>query len=98
MKKLLFVTIIGIFVTSCTGTLIALETNPGEFQAKSELVLASVNDSILLIKDNDLGHHLYETWLTGAWGDEHLVILMDTTYFNKIYEESYTSRGSNKGR
>ena len=95
MKKLLFVTIIGIFVTSCTGTLIALETNPGEFQAKSELVLASVNDSILLIKDNDVGHHLYETWLTGAWGNDHVVILMDTLYFNKIYEELYMVNKTN---
>jgi len=95
MKKLLFVTIIGIFVTSCTGTLIALEANPGDFQAKSELVLASVNDSILLIKDNDVGHHLYETWLTGAWGNDHVVILMDTLYFNKIYEELYMVNKTN---
>lgn len=95
MKKLLLGAIIGLFITSCTGALVALETNPGDFQAKSELVLASVNDNVLLIKDNAIGHQLYETWLTGAWGHDHVVILMDTTYFNKIYEESYTSRSSN---
>ncbi len=95
MKKLLLGTIIGLFITSCTSALMALDTSPGDFQAKSDVILASVNDSVLLIKDNDLGHHLYETWLTGAWGNDHVVILMDTTYFNKIYEESYTSRSSN---
>lgn len=95
MKKLLLGAIIGLFITSCTGALVALETSPGDFQIKSELVLASVNDSVLLIKNNNVGNHLYETWLSGAWGNDHVVILMDTLYFNKIYEESYMVNKTN---
>lgn len=95
MKKLLLGAIIGLFITSCTSALVALETNPGDFQIKSELVLASVNDSVLLIKNNSVGNHLYETWLSGAWGNDHVVILMDTLYFNKIYEEAYMVNKTN---
>lgn len=63
---------------------------------KSDLVVTTIDESIIYIKDGDLGKQLYEHWNQGSWGDNHIVVLLDTAEFKELYEKSYISRRSNR--
>jgi hypothetical protein len=88
MKKFYFVTIIGIIMTSCA-------TN---YVAQSDVVVTSWDESIVYIKDNEIGKHIYDHWSQGCWGDSTIVMLVDSIEFNKLYEKSYTSRRGSQRR
>lgn len=65
---------------------------------KSDLVVTTIDESIIYIKDGELGKQLYEHWNQGSWGDDHVVVLLDTAEFKELYEKSYISRRSNRAR
>ena len=65
---------------------------------KSEYVITTFNESIVYIKDGDVGQQLYRYWKQGEWDKECIVVLLDTVQFKKLYEKSYISKRGDKRR
>lgn len=44
----------------------------------------------------NMSKELNEHWNKGSWGDNHIIVLIDTAEFKELYEKSYISRRSNR--
>lgn len=84
MNKLFI--IIGILMTSCATS----------YVAQSDIAISSWDESIVYIKDTELGKEIYEHWKDGDWGDSSTVILLSPEEFDNIYEKSYISKRGSK--
>lgn len=88
MKTILMI-ILSISLTGCASNLCV---------QKSEYVITTFDESIVYIKDGEVGQKLYGYWEEGQWDKECIVVLLDTVQFKKLYEKSYISKRGNKRR
>ena len=62
---------------------------------KSEHVVTTIDQSVIYIKEGEVGNTLYEHYMEGQWGDEYIVVILDTVQFKLLYEKSYISKRRN---
>lgn len=74
--------ILGISLTGCASNMCV---------QKSKHVITTLDESVVYIKDSEIGQHLYKYYNEGIWGEELIVVMLDTTQFNELYENSISS-------
>jgi len=84
MKKLII--ILSISLTGCASNF---------HIQKSEHVITTIDQSVIYIKDGDVGKQLYKLYETGQWGDDFIVVMLDSVQFKLLYEKSYISKRRN---
>lgn len=62
---------------------------------KSEYVVTTIDQSVIYIKDGDIGKQLYKFYEDGEWGNDYIVVMLDTVQFKLLYEKSHISKRRN---
>mgnify|MGYP001086445697 CR=1 FL=1 len=86
MKRTLIILLASILLAGCAANF---------HVQKSEHVVTTIDRSVIYIKEGDVGNTLYKHYMEGEWGDDYIVVMLDSIQFKQLYEKSYISKRRN---
>jgi len=51
---------------------------------RSDIAMTTRDEKVLYLKDNQMGRHIYDTWMSGVYGTETQVYLVSESDFEKM--------------